>query len=1225
MKALFNTGRRLLVPFLVLTTQLATAATFVWNVASPGANNWNVNGNWNPGTGNPGAADTALFGLTGTAADTLTINNVVSANTTVNALQFTNTTAGAYHVTQIPSGVTLTVANNYTVGGIGNVDGLRTSSIFNGAGTLLVTAPTFIIGNNGLTTASYGTNDLSALSNFVYNAVSGTMLIGWNQNRSAGVLILAAVSNSVTAGTITQGAGGSSNGGNCDMALGPGTNIINVGTHNVIQQKANGSLKFATASGGLRLRGVGGTDNDRATMVVGLRNATGTGTTTGNVALNNHPVDMKLATLTVGQETANAAAVAAIGNFSFNQGTVDATTINMAVCSGNATAMATGTINVGGSGILTVGTSVSLANLSLGAFATGNLNVSGGGTVNIANNLAKTSSGITSTGNVSVVSSTLTVGGRIGSTANPIDSLTLSDATLTISASGTATNVVATTLTTGGSGNTINISSVPGISGYPAQLPLLSYGSGINGAGYNFNLGTMPAASPGYVAYLSNNTTTLTVDLVITGGPAPAQAITWSGSTDGDWDATKFNWLAGATATNYNNAGDFVTFNDTASTSTVNLALPSLTPGSLTVNNSSLTYTFTGSGKISGATGLTKQGTGTLILDNSGVNDFAGNISLTGTLQSGTGGTSGALPGGASIVDNGTLILNRSGTLTVANVISGTGTVTHNGPSTTTFNGANTFAAGLTVNNGVVRATSVRGASTNTVTVNTGGTFVAGATQTNNYILAGGTFGIVSGAMNNVPGELTAATATTSTLYIADPQNLAATDATEVGFTNTWHGSGNVVVLSVTNDTAGPDSGNGFRMRGTAASDFSGVITLGSNVKGELQTAVAGPFSPAGSGKVVVTCGVYYGTNGTLAPGIGGYSELNLRNNSAGDTVLGNDIEFAGTGLALLNPLGSAPLGAKVTMGNLRVSGGQEVGLYLSANPSHNIVFPTVTLTGGSVRFSPKTPDFGAVASVGSDLTLGDISQTSASSLIMNGQRTLFITGTATYTGSTTISNGTLHLSGALNGGGAVTVAGGTLMGNGSTVGGVTVNPAGTIAPGASVGKFTAGGAVTLTGTNVMEIDRFAGTNDVLQGSSVAFGGTLVISNLTTALEAGDSFKLYVGTRSGSFSTIIPAEPGEGLLWDTSSLVSDGILKVTSAVLPQPYITGAVLSGTTLTISGTNATASGTYSVLSSTNVALPLNNWQNIGGGSFSGGSFSFPATVDPAEPQRYYLLQVP
>src|SRR6185295_19373960 len=132
-----------------------------------------------------------------------------------------------------------------------------------------------------------------------------------------------------------------------------------------------------------------------------------------------------------------------------------------------------------------------------------------------------------------------------------------------------------------------------------------------------------------------------------------------------------------------------------------------------------------------------------------------------------------------------------------------------------------------------------------------------------------------------------------------DPQNLAATDAVEVSFIGTWHGSGTVIVATVTNDTAGPDSGNGFRLRGTAASDFSGTLTISNRVKGELQTSVAGPFSPAGTGKLVLHGGIL--TNNTLN---GTYSELNLRNNSTGDSVFGNNVELAGTGLVVLDPLG---------------------------------------------------------------------------------------------------------------------------------------------------------------------------------------------------------------------------------------------------------------------------------------------------------------------------------
>lgn len=1186
-------------------------ATFVWDNPTPGANNWNVNANWNPATGNPGAADTALFGDLGTGFDQFTANNVVSVNTTVAALSYTNSVAGTWHVTEIPTGVTLTSSGNVVIGG-GTANNLNTSVAMVGGGTFLATGTSFNIGNGGpANPLTPGTLDLSGLSNFVYNASGGTLGIATVGSRGMGTLTLAAISNSITANTINiNGATGTAS--TPQMNLGSGTNRLNVGTFNVGGGRSTTTLQFLTSEGGLRLRGAGGTDTDRGNMTFGNRNTGGTGTltTTGNGLFNGHPVDMKLGTLVLGlmSRSGTEANFHAVGNFQFDQGTVDATTINMGVSSGNSpTSRATGNLTVGATGTLLVG-NISLANISSGIAsqgAAGTLSIQGG-SATITGNLIKTTS-TGSTGTVEVVSGLLTVGGRIGSSANPVDNLTVSDATLTVAASAATTNVAVVNFTTGGSTNIINISSVPGLAGYPAQIPLLSYVGAIGGAGFdnNIGLGSLPAASPSYVGFLSNNTDTLTIDLVITAGPAPAQPITWSGAQNGAWDTTTFNWLAGATATNYNNAGDFVTFNDSASTSTVHLVTATLTPGSIMVNNSTKDYTFTGSGKLSGSAGLTKQGPGRLSIANSVANDFTGPITLTA----------------------GTLDFAQSINVTVANGITGAGAVTKSGSGTLTLGGGNNYSGGLVISNGVLRTATATASGTAGVTVYSGGTFVAGVTHTNNYTLAGGTMGVVSGAMNNVPGELTAAASTTSTIYLADPQNLAATDATEISFTNTWHGSGNVIVLSVTNDIAGPDSGNGFRLRGTAPSDFSGTVTIGNNVKGELQTAVAGPFSPGGTGKFIVTCGAYYGTNGTLAPLTGGYSELNLRNNFAGDTVMGNDIELAGTGLAILNPLGTAPIGAKITMGNLRLGGGQELGLYLSANPSHNIEFPTVTLTGGTIRFSPKTPDFGAAASVGSDLTLGNISQTAASSVIMNGQRTLFITGTATYTGSTTVSNGTLHLSGALNGGGALAVAGGTLMGNGSTAGSLTVNPAGTIAPGASVGKFTASGAVTLLGTNVMEIDRDAGTNDVLQGASLAYGGTLSVVVLSSPLQAGDSFKLFHATSSsysGSF-TITPSEPGAGLLWDTSELTVNGTLKVISAAAPQPYITSAVLSGTTLTISGTNTALTGTYTVLSSTNVAEPLINWQNIGGGSISGGLFSFPATVDPAEPQRYYLLQVP
>src|SRR5262249_29202193 len=132
---------------LVLGSALsAPAAAFVWNVSTPGANNWNVNGNWNVANF-PGSADTAVFSATGIAPNATTINNVVSADTTVTSLLYTNVVSGQWHVTQIPSGVTLTVTN-LTVGFLTN-DGLVTSVAMTDAGTLRVFGTSMNVGDCG--------------------------------------------------------------------------------------------------------------------------------------------------------------------------------------------------------------------------------------------------------------------------------------------------------------------------------------------------------------------------------------------------------------------------------------------------------------------------------------------------------------------------------------------------------------------------------------------------------------------------------------------------------------------------------------------------------------------------------------------------------------------------------------------------------------------------------------------------------------------------------------------------------------------------------------------------------------------------------------------------------------------------------------------------------------------------------------------------------------------
>jgi hypothetical protein len=172
---------------------------------------------------------------------------------------------------------------------------------------------------------------------------------------------------------------------------------------------------------------------------------------------------------------------------------------------------------------------------------------------------------------------------------------------------------------------------------------------------------------------------------------------------------------------------------------------------------------------------------------------------------------------------------------------------------------------------------------------------------------------------------------------------------------------------------------------------------------------------------------------------------------------------------------------------------------------------------------------------------------------------------------------------------------------------------------------LTINNTLTLLGTNVMEINKTAATRDLIQGlTSVTYGGTLSVVNLSGTLAAGDSFKLYDATSySGAFSAIIPSSPGAGLGWDTSSLTVDGTLKVVTAVTP-PYFNQPTLSGGTLTLTGGGGSPNATYHLLASTNVELPVSNWTSIATNNFDGsGNFNLNVTADP--PRKFFMIRVP
>jgi fibronectin-binding autotransporter adhesin len=129
----------------------------------------------------------------------------------------------------------------------------------------------------------------------------------------------------------------------------------------------------------------------------------------------------------------------------------------------------------------------------------------------------------------------------------------------------------------------------------------------------------------------SVNTVAKTITLGVTGSNA---SLIWNSSSSSDiWDVKNSSaafWKNGANpADMYYNADD-VAFDDTASNKTVNLNT-TVVPLSVTFN-SSANYTLTGTGKISGATGLVKDGTGMLSI--STTNDYSGQTEVkNGVLQ----------------------------------------------------------------------------------------------------------------------------------------------------------------------------------------------------------------------------------------------------------------------------------------------------------------------------------------------------------------------------------------------------------------------------------------------------------------------------------------------------------------------------------------------------------------------------------------------------------------
>ncbi len=496
-------------------------------------------------------------------------------------------------------------------------------------------------------------------------------------------------------------------------------------------------------------------------------------------------------------------------------------------------------------------------------------------------------------------------------------------------------------------------------------------------------------------------------------------------------------------------------------------------------------------GVISGSGSLTKTGEGTLVL--TGANTYAGGTVIAqGTLVGNTTSIQG------DITNNAALVIDQATDGTLAGDISGTGTFTKDGTGTVTLTGTNTYTGGTTVLSGTLvgDTNSLQGNVANSGTVvfdqAVDGTY-AGTVSGSGALAKTGSGTLVLTGANTYTGGTT----------IADGALVGGTDSIQGAIVNN--------AALVINQTAD----------GTLGSDISGT----------------GSFTKDGTGTVTLTGANSY-TGGTTVHGgtlVGDTNSLQGNVANSGTLVFAQTADGAYTGAAS----GSGALvktgsGTLVLTGINSYSGGTTIA-------DGTLVGNTNSVQGDIVNNAALIIDQN-----GSGTLAGDISGTG--SFAKDGTGTVWLTGTNTYAGGTTVlggnlvgdtnslqgdiansgnvvfnqttdgtytgavsgsgvlaktGSGTLTLTGANSYTGGTLITDGTLVGNSSSIQGPVVNASELVFDqadaGAYAGSVTGAGNMTKTGAgslNLAGVSDYSGTTTVEQGR-LAVNGSIANSDVT--------------------------------------------------------------------------------------------------------------------------------
>jgi fibronectin-binding autotransporter adhesin len=618
-------------------------------------------------------------------------------------------------------------------------------------------------------------------------------------------------------------------------------------------------------------------------------------------------------------------------------------------------------------------------------------------------------------------------------------------------------------------------------------------------------------------------------------------------------------------------------------------------------------------------TGLKKTGPGTWIL--TGTNTYAGGTTLLeGTLQIGTGGTSGTIGNGNISSAAGTGIdFVRTGTLTVPGSISGGCGVTNDGTGTVILANNNGYTGGTVINAGTLQVGTGGGAGSLSQTAPILNNSLLVFNTSGSYTYGNGANGVISGTGNLIVqggGFIKALGANTYSGWTRIDANtiFQPFQGQDGGLVSPVVTNNGTLRIETQNQTApgfayaGPIVGTG-RLQIGANNQNIGIVTLsGSNTYsggtfiGDSELDL-GDGATAGGGSIVGN--VVFTNNFTIA-------EDHLRTLMFNRPV-GDDFTFSGTITTNFPTAVAVANSGVVRLGSLALGGGG-ANMTLTGNNTYGagtiVDIGQLTIgnggTSGSVGFGPVTLNSANQLLINRSGTLsipGAITGVGGVTTIGSATVTLSSLG-STYTGQTIISNGTLVVSSL---GGDLNVEGGTVMVQ-STFIAANLNVPGNM-------NIDSGTVVATLNKTTPQ----SNTTYTVTGNITYTGGKLTLLTADAQVTPGDKFFIFNKpvTGGGAIPILSP-----GCTVQNNLAVDGSVTVLTSQPLPTA-LTASVVGGTQFNASWPAAWTGGVHLQGQTNTLAQGLRNtnWVDVAGTTTT-NVFSSPVNTNRAV---FYRMVIP